>query len=49
MSDVRLNMPILSVEQTIKHLSGTYCHAVKNGVSPTLLPSVMLWGPPRHG
>ena len=49
MSDVRLNMPILSVEQTIKHLSDTYCHAVQNGVSPTLLPSVMLWGPPGVG
>ena len=49
MSEPRVNMPILSVENTIKHLSKIYCEIVKRGVSPKVLPSVMLWGPPGVG
>ena len=49
MSETRLNMPILSVESTIKNLSGIYCEIVKKGISPKVLPSVMLWGPPGVG
>lgn len=49
MSEVRVNMPILSVEKTIKHLSNIYCEIVKKGISPKVLPSVMLWGPPGVG
>lgn len=49
MSEPRVNMPILSVEKTIKHLSNVYCEIVKKGISPKVLPSVMLWGPPGVG
>ena len=49
MSEARVNMPILSVEKTIKHLSNIYCEIVKKGISPKVLPSVMLWGPPGVG
>lgn len=49
MSNVRLNMPILSVEKTIKHLSDIYCEIIKKNISPKEVPSVMLWGPPGVG
>ena len=49
MGEARVNMPVMSVETTIKHLSNMYCEIVKNGISPKLLPSVMLWGPPGVG
>ena len=49
MSETRVNMPILSVEKTISHLSNIYCEIVKKGISPKILPSVMLWGPPGVG
>ena len=49
MSDVKTNMPCLSVERTISTLSQSYCTVIKNGVSPKILPSVMLWGPPGVG
>lgn len=49
MSETRVNMPILSVEKTIKHLSNVYCEIVRKGISPKVLPSVMLWGPPGVG
>ncbi len=49
MSEISVNMPVLSVEKTIKQLSTMYCHIVNNGISPKQLPSVMLWGPPGVG
>lgn len=49
MSETRVNMPVLSVERTIEHLSNIYCEIVKKGISPNVLPSVMLWGPPGVG
>lgn len=45
----RVNMPVMSVERTIEQLSHMYCTVVRNGVSPKVLPSVMLWGPPGVG
>ncbi len=47
--NINTNMPVLSVEQTIKTLSRSYCSVVKKGASPKILPSVMLWGPPGVG
>ncbi len=44
-----LNMPILNVERTIEHLSKAYCSVIENGLSPKVLPSVMLWGAPGIG
>ena len=44
-----VNMPILSVENTIKTLSTSYCEVIKKDISPKVLPSVMLWGPPGVG
>lgn len=49
MSEARVNMPILSVEKTIEHLSKSYCEIIRKGISPKALPSVMLWGPPGVG
>lgn len=49
MSETSTNMPILSVEKTINTLSSSYCEVVKKGLSPKVLPSVMLWGPPGVG
>lgn len=49
MSNVKLNMPILSVERTIQHLSDIYCEIIKKNIAPKDVPSVMLWGPPGVG
>ena len=43
------NMPVLSVEKTIRTLSKSYCSVIEKGLSPKILPSVMLWGPPGVG
>lgn len=42
-------MPMLSVEKTIETLSESYCSVINKGISPKILPSVMLWGPPGVG
>ncbi|MCR4593482.1 MAG: MoxR family ATPase [Clostridiales bacterium] len=44
-----LNLPIMSIEKTVNMLGEAYINAVKSGVSPKVLPSVMLWGPPGVG
>ena len=46
---VSTNMPVLSVEKTIRTLSRSYCTVIGKGLSPKILPSVMLWGPPGVG
>ena len=43
------NIPSLSVEKAITHLSELYCAVIGAGLSPKILPSVMLWGPPGVG
>lgn len=43
------NMPTMSVERTIDTLSNAYCSVINQGLSPKVLPSVMLWGPPGVG
>ena len=43
------NMPILTVEKTVDTLTDAYCSVIKKGMSPKVLPSVMLWGPPGVG
>ena len=40
---VSTNMPVLSVEKTILTLSRSYCAVIGKGLSPKILPSVMLW------
>lgn len=49
MAESSMNLPVLSVEKIISHLSQIYCGIVKKGISPKVLPSVMLWGPPGVG
>ena len=49
MKETNLNIPTLSVGDTTEILSHTYITAIKNGVSPHLIPSVMMWGPPGVG
>ena len=48
-NQVSTNMPVLSVEKTIRTLSRSYCTVIGKGLSPKILPSVMLWGPPGVG
>ncbi len=48
-NQVSTNMPVLSVEKTIRTLSRSYCSVIGKGLSPKILPSVMLWGPPGVG
>ena len=43
------NIPTLTVDRAVSTLSGIYGAAVKAGISPKFLPSVMLWGPPGVG
>lgn len=42
-------IPALSVESVIDTLSSTFISTVRAGLSPKMLPSVMLWGPPGIG
>ncbi len=48
-TNVKLNMPILSVEKAVETLGQAYCSVIGKGLSPKVLPSVMLWGPPGVG
>ena len=48
-TQISTNMPVLSVEKTIRTLSRSYCTVIGKGLSPKVLPSVMLWGPPGVG
>ena len=48
-STVSTNLPILSIEKTVNLLSESYSGVIKAGLSPKILPSVMLWGPPGVG
>ncbi len=48
-STVSTNLPILSIDKTVNMLSKSYLSVIKAGLSPKVLPSVMLWGPPGVG
>ena len=43
------NMPTLTIERMVTILKSSYCSVIKNNISPKILPSVMLWGPPGVG
>lgn len=43
------NMPSLTVERMVRVLSDAYCAVIEKEISPKVLPSVMLWGPPGVG
>ena len=43
------NMSVLSIEKAVEHLGEAYVAVIKNDFNVTLLPSVMLWGPPGVG
>ena len=49
MQETNLNIPKMSVGDATGILSETYTIAIQNGVSPKLIPSVMMWGPPGVG
>ena len=49
MSEIRTNMPSLSVERTITTLTRAYTSVIEKGLSTKILPSVMMWGPPGVG
>ncbi len=44
-----LNIPVLSVDETVIRLASAYSSVLDSGLSPSILPSVMLWGAPGIG
>lgn len=49
MSDIKINIPVLSIEKMTTLLAESYTKVINAGTSPKILPSVMLWGPPGVG
>ena len=47
--DEMKTIPTLSAEKTVEQLSGAYSSVINAGLSPAVLPSVMLWGAPGIG
>ena len=43
------SIPSVSVDKAIEYLSESYCSVIMAGLSPKVLPSVMMWGPPGCG
>ncbi|MBQ7906707.1 MAG: AAA family ATPase [Clostridia bacterium] len=43
------SVPQLTIEKMIDQLSATYSKVINCGLSPKIVPSVMLWGPPGVG
>ena len=48
-STISTNLPIMSIDRTVNLLSGSYLSVIGANLSPKVLPSVMLWGPPGVG
>ena len=44
-----VNLPVLSINRTVDMLSEIYVKAIEQGLSPKVIPSVMMWGPPGVG
>ena len=49
MSKEQATIPSLSIEKMIDELTNIYTKVINNGLSPKIVPSVMLWGPPGVG
>ena len=49
MSDVKQNIPSMSVGKVVDSLSTAYCTAINKNLPIRVLPSVMLWGAPGVG
>lgn len=49
MSKEQATIPSLSIEKMIDELTGIYTKVFNRGLSPKIVPSVMLWGPPGVG
>ena len=47
--DSMKTIPTLSVDKTVEQLSESYSAVINAGLSPNVLPSVMLWGAPGVG
>ena len=43
------NLPSMTVDKAVARLAATYTAAIKGGLAPAVMPSVMLWGPPGVG
>lgn len=48
-NDLSTNLPVLSIDKTVKLLTQSYLSILKAGLPPKNFPSVMLWGPPGVG
>lgn len=46
---VSTNLPVMSIGNTVSMLGKSYLEVIRAGLSPKILPSVMLWGPPGVG
>lgn len=49
MSEVKQNIPSMSVGKVVESLSTAYCTAINKNLPIRVLPSVMLWGAPGVG
>ena len=50
MSEIKTpNLPVMSVDNIIRKLSESYISVINHRMSVSILPSVMLWGPPGVG
>ena len=49
MSSINTNIPSLNVSEAVTLLADTYTPIINGGLSPKILPSIMLWGPPGVG
>ena len=49
MSNLSTNIPSLNVNEAVTLLGDTYTTVINSGLSPKILPSIMLWGPPGIG
>ncbi len=49
MSKEQVTIPSLSIEKMIGELTDIYTKIINKGLSPKIVPSVMLWGPPGVG
>ena len=49
MSEVKQNLPSMTVGKVVENLSKMYCTAINKNLPVRVLPSVMLWGAPGVG
>ena len=50
MTDIKVsNIPNMNIGKIVDELTNTYCSVIDKNLSASIIPSVMLWGPPGVG